>query len=165
MPHARSATVSIASLLVMVVYPVSGSMCHVYSLPPKLTRRSEPRIRIGMCARTFSNFIFSWANYLIIVTDINSWPPQHLRTRETVCTNHQFTSSHHPHRSHTHMTDRRTTPFFLTDTPILSLCLSTIASRSATRTAPAERWPIAKMLKSRALASATTPARNPRQRP
>ena len=59
MSHARAATVSIASFLMVVVYPVSGSMCRVYSLPPDLTCRSEPRIRIGMCARTYTNFISS----------------------------------------------------------------------------------------------------------
>ena len=44
MSHARSATVSLASLLMVVVYPVSRSLCHVYSLPPDLTRRSEPNL-------------------------------------------------------------------------------------------------------------------------
>ena len=32
-PHPRSATISIASMLMVVVYPMSGSICHVYSLP------------------------------------------------------------------------------------------------------------------------------------
>ena len=40
-PHARSATVSIASLIMVISYPVSGSICHIYAFHPDLTSRPE----------------------------------------------------------------------------------------------------------------------------
>ncbi len=126
--HARSATVSIVSLLMVAIYPVSGFM-RMCTFQLRLTHPNRNRTRIGLCARTYSNFTRNLCLFIFNQFRINH--PQHLHTRETVRAI-RASSSHMSHE-----TKWLTASLILTDTPTHFSCLSIIASRFVIRMVPA----------------------------
>jgi hypothetical protein len=128
--HARSATVSIVSLLMVAVYPVSGFM-RICILQLRLTHRPpELRTRIGLCARTYPISTFHTELYHFISDQFHINHLQHLRTREAV----RAISASSSHMHVTRMAD--CILLFLTDTPTPFSCLSIIVSRSVIRVVP-----------------------------